>query len=216
MSEIIGERRTASRRASHILIALLVGPVTVHLGSAAHAGAIHHPRIHATVKAESAEVSISAAMVSAEAVMEKWDPYFAYALEHHLMNVHGPNAVKLLSVMVEGEGGLPNNAFVQYLEWRHGLNVERFDANHPGLGPLLESSQLVTAAAVPPKTSDATPPILGQGINPPPVVTSPPSKSTTPIIEGQAPQVPEPASLLIAGVMVGSAFVARRWNSTRP
>ncbi|WP_157579420.1 PEP-CTERM sorting domain-containing protein [Singulisphaera acidiphila] len=83
--------------------------------------------------------------------------------------------------------------WVQYLLWRQGLNVARFNFYHPGLGPALEELP-------PPKTPPTTPPPAGGEVDPP-----------TP-----KPPVPEPSSFLVALGMLGAGIWWRSRASRSP
>ena len=75
--------------------------------------------------------------------------------------------------------GVPvETPFVDYLIWRRNLDPLRFDANHPGAGPVLELIK-------PPKTPSSTPP-AGQNLTP--------------------PSVPEPAALTVALTTAAAAL----------
>jgi hypothetical protein len=121
--------------------------------------------------------------------------FFQEALNNHWLRVDIPARMRHLHA--DAIGLLPNTVFVQYLEWRHSLNPVRFDQVHPNIGPMIEHDLIVRAALNPPPiVGPFTLPVVGvQTLNPPP---------------GTGPVVPEPGTLTIALVMIGSAAFARR------
>lgn len=74
--------------------------------------------------------------------------------------------------------------WVQYLLWRQGRNIARFNFYHPVLGPILEQ--------LPPPTTPPTPPPAGGEIIPPP--------------DPEPPHDPEPSSILLALGMVAAGY----------
>jgi hypothetical protein len=107
------------------------------------------------------------------------------------------------------------NPMIDYLLWRRSLKPERFDANHPRLGPTL--NQLLSFSPTPVITPPVTTPLPAyspvpqstptstspQIVTPPPVVITPPEPAApTPI--------PEPSSVLLATGMLGWGIWWRR------
>lgn len=84
--------------------------------------------------------------------------------------------------------------WVQYLLWRQGRNLARFNFYHPVLGPVLEQ--------LPPPTTPPTNPPAGGEIIPPP--------------SGGEPVVPEPSSWLIAAILLGAGLWWRSRTSRLP
>lgn len=124
---------------------------------------------------------------------DPWGPYWKAALKYHWKDVHSPRGVTMLKV--QADGTVAESAFVSYLSWRQSLNAKRFNTYHPALMRLLRR---VRPSAIPPMATPIQPPnftptepSLPQGLNP--------------------PQIPEPATGLMAILMVGSAIAARRW-----
>ncbi len=150
--------------------------------------------------------------------LNHWNAYYVRALATHDVHLggHGPEALKVLSV--NPDGTLPAIPFVQYLEWRHGLNARRFDRYHPTLGPILERDKLVRSSVAPPSPSPSPPTAIVPASLIPPTTPIPPITPitpsvtpTTPILSPELPPtVPEPTSGLIAGVLIGAAALARR------
>ncbi len=131
-----------------------------------------------------------------------WGAYWKAALQYRWKDVHGPRAVTMLKV--SSDGTVPDSPFVQYLSWRQSLNVKRFNTFHPELVQMLRR---VKPSTIPPLTTPILPPDftpitpvpdtnLPQGLNP--------------------PQVPEPATGVMALLMIGSAVMARRWSRSGP
>ncbi len=137
------------------------------------------------------------AMLASRAQQQQnyWQRYFTRALQQHQLNVKGPNALRVLSASPSGV--LPHTAFVEYLQWRRGLNPARFDHFHPQLGQMLLQDQ-IARSTVPPPVVVPKGPVEPGGVNPPPPI---------------GPQVPEPNSGLIALVLIGAGVSARRWAS---
>lgn len=130
--------------------------------------------------------------LNAKAVLQKtsgnqWGPYWQAALKYHWLNVHGPKAESMLRISSDGK--LDRSPFVEYLLWRQNLNVKRFNSFHADLVKMLRR---VRPGDIPPTPID--PP--GFTPNEPQVVNP--------------PQVPEPATGVIALMMIGAAIVARR------
>lgn len=161
------------------LILALAGLIAV---PSADAGPIRprHPAVHAR------------ALVRAERA-DPWGGYWQSALRQHRMHVQGPRALSILSVSPERT--VPDSPFVEYLQWRRGRNVRRFDLVHPAIARMfrtVEIARLPALATTPSPSSSPTVTVSAAGdLNP--------------------PQVPEPSSGLIALLMIGSAAAARRW-----
>jgi len=189
------------RIAQKIWRGIVVGSISLAMPSLTFAGKIHsHHHSSTTVSIEAHEK----AMVSAEAVMDRWSDYFLKALQEHNLRVEGPNMLNILSTVVSSDGTLPQTPMVEYLDWRRGLKPERFDSYHPQLGALLNQDQLIRSTADPAPTVPSS--VSSETLTPP---VSPPV-SPPPILP---PPVPEPSSGLIALLLFGSA-AAIQWKRT--
>lgn len=92
-------------------------------------------------------------------------------------------------------GLLPDTPMIRYLKWRRSLNPERFDLNHPVLGPILEEDENIRNNTNPtPQPGTTTPPPNNPGTpgSNPPGGTPPPDGDDDP-----PPTVPEPASVIL-------------------
>jgi hypothetical protein len=106
------------------------------------------------------------------------------ALWSHRSAPHISGAVKFAMASALQTSDPRSSPWVQYLLWRQGLNVKRFNFYHPQLGPALQN--------LPPPTA---PPINhGQG------------PGSTPNSPGNVipPATPEPSTILIAIMLIGS------------
>ncbi len=93
-----------------------------------------------------------------------------------------------------------------YLQWRRGLNAERFDRNHRRIGPMLARRAISVPVPVPPPIPTPTLP---------PVTTANPIQvpTLTPIGPPRGPQeqtVPEPTTLVMTLALVGWGVWWRR------
>ena len=176
MTESIGDRRAPRGPGRKLLMILVLGLVAWASCPPAQAGPIRR------------QVALKATLQPSAA--NQWGPYWEAALKYHWMNVHGPRGVTLLKLSADGT--LPVSPFVEYLQWRQGLAVKRFDAFHPGIARLLRH---VRAGSMP-------------SLNPTP--TEPPDFEAISPQEINPPTVPEPSSAVIAAMLVGAAAVARR------
>lgn len=130
---------------------------------------------------------------------DPWGVYWQTALKYRWKDVHGPRGVTLLKLSPDGT--LPVSPFVEYLQWRQGLNVRRFNSFHPGIARMLRRAR-----------PSRFPPILGPpGSAPTRFPDFTPLSSSTPQFLNPPPQVPEPATGLMAALMLGMAALARRW-----
>jgi hypothetical protein len=99
-------------------------------------------------------------------------------------------------------GLLVETPFVEYLSWRRSLAPARFDYYHPIIGPELGLLKPPTPTSTSTSTSTPTPSGTTRGGG---------GKPVNPVLQST---VPEPGSILIAVVMVGSAFgwgLRKRW-----
>lgn len=130
------------------------------------------------------------ALVRAERA-DPWGAYWQAALRQHRMQVQGPRALSILSVSPERT--IPDSPFVEYLQWRRGRNVRQFDLVHPAIARMFRTVEIARLLPFSPSAS--------------------PSSSATVTAAGDLnpPQVPEPASGLIALLLIVSAAAARRW-----
>ncbi len=195
MNESMGGHRP-ERGPSRNLIAILGFGAILGLSSPAVAGAIRHHHV--------AEVTTQARVKASAA--DPWGAYWQDALKHHWMHVSGPKALSILSLSADGT--LPVSPFVEYLEWRQGLHAKIFDSFHPDIAKLLKKVAHTPSLATPSPT-----PVFPGGPVPiqPPDFT--PVTPATPLIEPQSlnpPQVPEPASGLLALAMIAAGILARR------
>ncbi len=93
-----------------------------------------------------------------------------------------------------------------YLQWRRGLNAERFDRNHRRIGPMLARRAISLPMLLPPPIP---PPTL------PPVSTANPIQvpTLTPIGPPRSPQeqaVPEPSTVVMTLALIGWGVWWRR------
>lgn len=154
--------------------------------SGVDAGAIKHATVHtkATVEIQKAN---------------PWSGYWSYALKHHLLKLTGPAVHTKLALSADGT--LPISPFVQYMQWREGLNAKRFDSFHPTLAQMLKKAK-TPSSGTPPES--LIPPSGGTPILPP---------DFTPVTVPETiipPQVPEPSTGVLAVGMIGIAWAVRR------
>ncbi|MDB5352756.1 MAG: hypothetical protein JWN86_4003 [Planctomycetota bacterium] len=198
MNEPIGDPRPDNGGRCNIIAALIIGSLALVVPTSADAGAIRNHTLHAK----------SSHVVSASSA-DPWGSYWQNALKHHSLHVSGPKALSILALAPDGS--LPMSPFAAYLLWRRGLSTERFDSFHPEIAKILRKIKITQ---IPPIVNPPTTPSQpGQVIPPGTVVPIQPPDFTplTPTQELIPPQVPEPASGLMAVMMVGGAVAARRW-----
>ncbi len=104
------------------------------------------------------------------------------------------------------EGPAADASLQGYLQWRRGLNAERFDRNHRRIGPMLARRAIPLPLIV---TPPIPPPTL------PPVTTANPIQvpTLTPIGPPRGPQeqtVPEPSTLVMTLALIGWGVWWRR------
>lgn len=132
-------------------------------------------------------------VVKAQAI-DATQAYFQHALAVHSLHVRVPASLRPLQAT---NGLLPDTPFVDYLRWRWGLNPVRFARFHPHTAQLLsiddQLRKTVTQFQLPP-------PVIPPPINPGGETIIPP------------PNTPEPATGLIAALMVGAVCWVRRYR----
>jgi hypothetical protein len=131
--------------------------------------------------------------------------YFQQALRAHSLHVRVPASLRPLHPRA---GLLAETPFIDYLRWRWGLNHERFARFHPHVAAMLlvddrlrhtvVTLPLVTSGR-PSSTTPNTPP---HTINPGPQVIIPPA-------------APEPATGLMAIIMLGAVYWVRRYRAAQ-
>ena len=195
-----------------LICPVVLGWMVLALISAARAEPIRvHPQRIAVLAARAEE----RATVSAEALMQRWEPYFARALRTQSTHVLGPNAARLLAVLPMSDPSVAASPMVQYLQWRRGLNVARFTAFHPRLSLMLNQTQIAQTSCDAPSigTPLTLPPVLAPGglIPPLPTPIEPTPVAPVPV----PPTVPEPGTGLIGLVLVGMAAAHRHRRARR-
>jgi hypothetical protein len=104
------------------------------------------------------------------------------------------------------EGGADDTSLLGYLQRRRGQNPERFDRNHPRIGPFLASQAISPPVSVPPPIPTPTLPPISTA-NPIQVPT------LTPIGPPRAPleqTVPEPSTVIMTLALAGWGVWWRR------
>jgi hypothetical protein len=136
---------------------------------------------------------------TAVATAQRMENYWRWALKNQVMRVNIPPALRAIRPLADGQ--MPNVAFVQYLQWRRSLNPARFDRNHPCMGPMLARDQVIRRTVVPAVTP------------PKPICPTPtkPKPTVRPSVV-RPPQVPEPPSAAVLGLLFGAAMYARHWR----
>jgi hypothetical protein len=138
-------------------------------------------------------------------VEDPMQAYFQQALRAHSLHVRVPAALRPLHPQA---GLLVETPFVDYLRWRWSLNPERFARFHPHVAAMLQIDDRLrhTVATLPSVTSvtpsSTTPTIPPHTINPGPQVIIPPA-------------APEPATGLMAIVMLGAVYWVRTYRTAR-
>ena len=188
MNEPMGGRRPEPGPGRN-LISILGFGVLLAVSSPAYAGGIRHHHL--------AEVRTQARVRAAAA--DPWGAYWQDALNHHRMHVNGPKALSILSLSADGT--LPASPFVEYLQWRQGLHAKVFDSFHPDIAKVLKRVSHAPSL-VPPSVPGGPVPIQPPDFTPLGPLISPQSLNP--------PQVPEPATGLLALGMIAAAVVARR------
>ena len=103
------------------------------------------------------------------------------------------------------EGPAADTSLQGYLQWRRGLNAERFDRNHRRIGPLLARQAIVLPVVAPPIPTPTLPPITA--------VDSMQVPTLTPIGPPRGPleqTVPEPSTVVMTLALVGWGVWWRR------
>lgn len=186
MSEPIGGPHSTLRGARKFFHTLMIGGATLALlASGAQAGAMRSGKLSARAIVQ----------------IQKADPnsdYWVKALKRHALILRGPKTPTVITL--NADGSVPDSAFMQYMKWRQGLNIKRFDSFHPELVRLLRKVKTPTTTT-PPGTIE--PPSPGVPIEPP---------DFTPIVpqELTPPNVPEPSSVMLGLGMLGAVAWYRR------
>lgn len=106
-----------------------------------------------------------------------------------------PRIPRGMALSRNADGSLTSGLFLDFLLYRRALDSRRFDCHHPHIGPILASYLPPLPALTPPTPTPIPHP---QVVGPPPL--------TRPATQ----QVPEPSSLLIAGVLLAGVGFVRR------
>ena len=122
-----------------------------------------------------------------------------------------PNVPAHLTLSLDSNGQLPSSPFVDYLQWRRGLNQARFDRYHHRLSSLLDVAPQAVVSASFPNHAILPPPRVPYSIEDSPRRVIPPLIPPNP-----QTVVPEPSSWLVGACLVGTvAFARRRRGASR-